>query len=274
MPNSVNAYLTGILYHFKKSYPQVQVNRMSSRVQDMMKGCQKSFSRPTKRANHMLPSDLQIAAKFFDCSFDNLLFNTILAIGFQGLHRLGELVEPDVQCLKDDRKLMKRWTLKIIGKAEYASYSLPCSKTDTELCGTTVIIPAKPDSTICPLQTLMQYVVIRDSAFPTNPFLLIRSNGYIPTRNWFMKRLHQVFGTERSGHSLRAGGATAYAQAGVRMEVIQRMGRWKSDAFETYIHNHPLLNLLASQKEAALHVRSLGSHLNSSYPKGKLISLD
>lgn len=120
----------------------------------------------------------------------------------------------------------------------------------------------------------MRYVVIRDSAFPVNPFLLLRSNGYIPTRSWFMKRLRQVFGTHRSGHSLRAGGATAYAQAGVRMETIQRMGRWKSDAFKSYIHGHPLLNHLAAQQEAPNRERAEhGSVPTSSYLPGTLIFL-
>lgn len=118
----------------------------------------------------------------------------------------------------------------------------------------------------------MKYVVIRDTAFITNPFLLLRSNGYIPSRSWFMKRLHQVFGNERSGHSLRSGGATAYAQGGVRSEVIQRMGRWKSDTFETYIHGHPLLNLLAAQQEVPkIGGIASGSKTSSNCHNGKLI---
>lgn len=269
-PSSVNSYLTGISYHFSHSYPEVHANRLSTKVRDTVKGCTKSFSKPTTRANAMLLSDLDIAADFFKVSFDDLLFNTVLAMGFNGLHRLGELVEPDSENLRDDRRLIKRWSLKIIGKEEYASYDLPCSKADSGFSGTTVIIPPRPGSPNCPLQTLMRYVVIRDSAFPVNPSLLLRSNGHIPTRVWFMKRLHQVFGSKRSGHSLRAGGATAYAQAGVRMETIQRMGRWKSDAFESYIHGHPLLNHLAAQQELPSQRQGNRSNTNSSYLKGTL----
>lgn len=231
-PSLVNAYLTGIPYHFTPSYPEVEVNRMSARVRDTVKGCQKSLSKPVKRANAMLLLDIDIAADFFKQSFDDLLFNAIMTMGFNGLHRLSELVEPDNKKLRDDRHLIKRWSFTILGKEEYTSYALPSSKTDTDFSGSTVIIPARPASKNCPLQTLMKYVVIRDCAFLMNPFLLLRSNGYIPTRSWFMKRLNQVFGSQRSGHSLRAGGATAYAQAGVRMETIQSMSRWKSDAFK------------------------------------------
>lgn len=155
-PKSVNAYLSGISYHFTHSYPDVRINRLSAKVRDTMKGCQKTFSKPTIRANAMELKDLDIAAEFFKNTFDDLLFNTILAMGFYGLHRLGELVETDREELKDDRRLIKRWSLRILGIEEYASYSLPCSKTDTAFAGTPVIIPAKPKLKNCPLQTLMR----------------------------------------------------------------------------------------------------------------------
>lgn len=270
-PSSVNGYLTGISHHFSSSYPQVLTNRMSIKVRNTVKGCQKSFSKSVKRANAMELSDLDVAASFFKLSFDDLLFNTIMAMGFNGLHRIGELVEPDKLSLKDDRKLIKRWSLKIDEENYYVTYDLPSSKTDTHFSGVPVMIPERPGIKNCPYRTIVKYAAIRDSAFPTNPFLLLRSNGYIPTRSWFMKRLQQVFGDTRSGHSLRAGGATAYARSGVRMEVIQRMGRWKSDAFESYIHGHPLLNLLAAQQNAPFAVKDLGvAKPSSSNLPGKL----
>lgn len=247
---------------------------MSIQVRDTVKGCRRSFSKPVKRANALLLPDIDIIASFFKNTYDDLLFNAIVAMGFNGLHRLGELVEPDRAELRDDRRLIKRWSFTILGNKEYASYALPCSKTDYDFSGTPVIIHHRPGSPTCPVQTLMRYVVVRDSAFIVNPFLLVRSNGYIPTRSWFMKRLQLVFGNERSGHSMRAGGATAYAQAGIRMETIQRMGRWKSDAFESYIRGHPLLNLLAAQQETPQLLRSgERSETHSSYLTGKLIFL-
>lgn len=223
-PSSANAYLSGILFHFSDSFPEVKAICLSAKVRNTVKGCFKSFSSPIRRANAMLLSDIELAASFFCKTYDDLLFNAIIAMGFNGLHRLGELVESDTLSLRDDRKLIKRWSFTVIGNESYAQYTLPFSKTDSYFGGTLVIIPPRPTAKTCPLQLLMKYVVVRDSAFVVNPFLLIRSNGYMPSRSWFMKRLKEVFGDERSGHSLRAGGTTAYAQSGVRMEVVQRMG--------------------------------------------------
>jgi integrase len=52
-------------------------------------------------------------------------------------------------------------------------------------------------------------------------------------------KLHQSgFPLNRlSSHSLRAGGAMALHQAGIQSYVIQKLGRWSSDTFMTYIQN-------------------------------------
>lgn len=266
-PNSAGSYLSGIVHHFAETFPEVREIRLSMKVKNTLKGCKKTFSKPVKRAEALTLSDIEAAAKFFDSTFDDLLFNTILALGFNGLHRLGELVEPDSVALRDDRKLIKRWSFDVAEDETYAQYTLPFSKTDTFFNGCEVVIPARKDSPYCPLKMVMKYIVIRDSAFITNPFLLLRSNGYIPTRSWFMKRLKLVFGDTRSGHSMRAGGATAYAKSGVRLETIQRMGRWKSSAFKTYIQGNPLLNLLAAQSQAPFpgHSQHRGSPTQATY---------
>jgi hypothetical protein len=48
-----------------------------------------------------------------------------------------------------------------------------------------------------------------------------------------------IYGEEKAkafrSHSLRHGGASAYAAAGVPLHVIKEFGRWKSEAFMVYI---------------------------------------
>ena len=39
-------------------------------------------------------------------------------------------------------------------------------------------------------------------------------------------------------HSLRIGGATHLSAGGATPEVLQREGRWASDAYKTYVRSH------------------------------------
>jgi hypothetical protein len=65
-----------------------------------------------------------------------------------------------------------------------------------------------------------------DQCFPAELWLKedIRS---IPT---FLQRFRQHFSGDVGGHSLRAGGATTLAEAGIPPHMIQAIGHWSSEA--------------------------------------------
>ena len=65
-----------------------------------------------------------------------------------------------------------------------------------------------------PFVLFHKYLVSRDSHFALFPQLWLRSNGSVPSRSWFLSRLHSVFPRSIGGHSMRAGGATSLAAAG------------------------------------------------------------
>ena len=67
------------------------------------------------------------------------------------------------------------------------------------------------------------------------PQLRLRADSSIPTRHCFLHRLLSFFPRTVGGHSLRAGGATSLAAAGVPPAQIQAIGRWQSDTFQRYI---------------------------------------
>ena len=84
-------------------------------------------------------------------------------------------------------------------------------------------------------------ITSRDMKFPLLSPLWLREDGSIPTLTWFKRRLHTFFDSAVGGHSMRAGGATFLAECGTPPHLIQAIGRWKSNAFETYIRKHPVL---------------------------------
>ena len=92
-----------------------------------------------------------------------------------------------------------------------------------------------------PFAVFRKYLRSCDSLFPLFPQLWLRSDGSVPSRSWFLSRLHVFFPHSIGGHSMRAGGITSLAAAGVPPSQIQAIGRWRSDTFECYIRCHPTL---------------------------------
>jgi hypothetical protein len=86
-----------------------------------------------------------------------------------------------------------------------------------------------------------KYLSLRDRLFPFRAELWLTSKGTIPTRSWFLRILHRHLSGNIGGQSLRAGGATALAEAGIPPHLIQAIGRWSSEAFNIYIRKHPVL---------------------------------
>jgi hypothetical protein len=94
---------------------------------------------------------------------------------------------------------------------------------------------------------MRRYVQERDTKFPHHPQLFLRSDGTVPARDFFMRRIRDALAGGVGGHSMRSGGATALAIAGIPDNRIQAMGRWSSDAYQQYIRKHPaLLQALAT----------------------------
>jgi hypothetical protein len=247
-PDTVNKYLTGIVHFLQHKFPFVVQARHSTEVKTSVRGCLKTRSLPTKRANAFTIRDVETSAYFFNSTFDDALFNVILAMGFAALHRLGELTVPDSVGLRNNRKTIRRSSVIFSICGTVLCYNLPYHKADPLFKGTPVAIADRPGDKTCPIRTILHYTHYRDKKFPYHPYFLLRENGSQPTRSWFMNRLEQIFGKERTGHSLRAGGATAFAQAGMEMETIQAIGRWSSEAFKAYIRTHPILNLNKTQR--------------------------
>jgi hypothetical protein len=108
------------------------------------------------------------------------------------------------------------------------------------LRGVRYFVPARTDA-LDPLHLLCSYLSSHDSLHHFHPLLWVHEDGSVPTCSWYISHLHQHFPFDIASHSLRSGGATAYALVGLSDDHIQALGHWSSDAFRIYIHKHPLL---------------------------------
>ncbi|KAF7773498.1 hypothetical protein Agabi119p4_5665 [Agaricus bisporus var. burnettii] len=247
-PSSVESYLTGIAHYLAPYYPKVYDWRTAQIVHQTLQGCKKLYNTPIHRKRALTLHDLSLITNHFDTSdsYDDRLFIAILLIGFYGLLRLGELVYPNDIRLDNPQKMIHRHTLTLI--ASSLQFQLPYHKADRYFEGNVVIIRRNSGITD-PIRAMAHYIVLRDHKFARYDDLWIREDGIRPRRKWFLDKLALFKLSDVAGHSLRSGGATLLAERGVRLDIIQALGRWSSDTFCSYIRVHPsLLHAAISQQ--------------------------
>ena len=110
--------------------------------------------------------------------------------------------------------------------------TIKCSKTD-QLRQGHVIYLGRTGQKVCPVQAIAAYLVVRGSQPRA---LFIERDGTPLTRRLFSKALKEIFDEL---HSFRIGAATTANQAGMSDINIKTLGRWKSNAYQSYIHTNP-----------------------------------
>ena len=150
-------------------------------------------------------------------SHDDLLFAALLATGFHALMHLGELVWPDSIQLQSYHKVILHHSF-ICDNDSY-HFTLPTPKTVKAGHGDEVLVRSFT-ATADPLPIMQCYVRSRNTLSYYSPELWLTSEALIPTCSWFMHCLWNACGPEFTGHSMRAGGATALALLGILPHVI------------------------------------------------------
>ncbi len=125
--------------------------------------------------------------------------------------------------------------------SETISFLIKQSKTDQIKTGHFVYI-FNLSSPIQPYQAVRKYLRLRISQAksPLEPLFLDHAGNPV-SRTWFRKQLKSVLlsagisTTNFSSHSFRIGAATSAAQKGLTKHQIQTLGRWSSEAFQSYI---------------------------------------
>ena len=239
-PRSVNTYLSGISQQLETHFPTVKEARNSTLVRRTVQGCLRMRGTATIHKRALTTDDLQLVIAHYSDStlHDDFLFVAMLVTGFFGLLRLGEMTFPNDLSLQNWKKVTRRNTV-ALQDALY-EFTLPGHKADRFFEGNRIIIPAHRFN-LHPLQLFSRYLTSRDSLHPVASPLWLTAVGAVPTRSFFIDRLHLFFERDVAGQSMRAGGATALAEHGVSPAIIQASGRWASEAFLVYIRKNPTL---------------------------------
>lgn len=166
---------------------------------------------------------------------DTVMLWAVCTTAFFGFFRLGELTVPSATAFDPSTHL----TLKDIAldKREDPSLvqiHLKVSKTDQERKGVSIFI-GKTGDAICPVAAITAYLAIRGHAH--GPLFQFKDN----SPDWFIQHIRTALSSLGydpaiyAGHSFRIGAATTVAECGIEDSTIKALGRWKSDAFQSYV---------------------------------------
>jgi hypothetical protein len=175
---------------------------------------------PTLRKHALSIKDINKVTNFYNntSSHNNKLFVAMLLTGFFGLLRLGELCFPDDSSLHNWKKVICHKTV-YISTSQY-EFLLPGHKADQFFEGNHIIISAEGYQQH-PLHHFHLYLESHDHLHPVTSALWLTEDGLVPTRSFFIKHLRLFFDSSIAGQSMRAGGATALAEHGVSLHIIQ-----------------------------------------------------
>jgi hypothetical protein len=210
-------------------------------VSKMLEGMKRTKSSKDSR----LPITLELLTKIIDklssicfSSYEALLFAPAFTFAFHGFLRVGEIVytKPgqahQIIGLKD---------VTVVKVDDLQSIKVRINHSKKEQIGKGVFIYINETRTkICPLEFFNKYIAERPSI---NGPLFCHFNGKPMSRYQLVSVLNkalEVLGIDASdynSHSFRIGAASLAAAQIISNEEIMKLGRWKSNAFKSYIRS-------------------------------------
>lgn len=201
-------------------------------------GIRRRLGTPQRRAAAVMPRELAMMTSVQPETAVGLRTRALLVIGFAGALRRSELVALDVS--------------DVAFTEDGVVITIRRSKTDQEGQGVTVGLPFGSSPLTCPARTLKAWLAVskldagalfRNFAPHCGP-MGERLDAADVAR--IVKRAAKAAGldpTNYSGHSLRAGLATAAARAGKSDRAIMAQGRWKTRTMvDRYVRDGRLLD--------------------------------
>lgn len=173
-------------------------------------------------------------------NYDSLLFAAIVVCLFFNIGRASEYVLPAHKKSQSVRKLPLLYGVR--STPSRTSLAIRSQKNDQYRRHDLVLNNKNAPSWA--RKILHEYYVARTSntyGLRQLPEFFVRKDGSIPTSNWLGDQLKLHIGSSSTIHGLRAGGTMYMALRGRSVHAIKMAGRWRSDAFMSYIQGYPAL---------------------------------
>ncbi|XP_061464864.1 integrase/recombinase xerD homolog [Rhineura floridana] len=208
------------------------------RVRKVLEGWSHSAPRPTDRRRPITPDVLLQILAMFRClcssQYESHLFAAVTLTMFYGAFRPSEVLVPSKRDVAYRALCFCVCTL----GADIVRVSLRVSKTDQNGHGSIVSLHTCQVPELCPVSAMRKFLSIRPAC---QRYLFIHADGTALTQFqfWAVVRRALLASGRDAGvyglHSLRIGAATAAALGDLSVSDIQAIGRWRSDAFKSYV---------------------------------------
>ncbi|XP_069591863.1 uncharacterized protein [Ranitomeya imitator] len=223
--------ISGVAFHFKlRGCPDSTKHFLIAQV---LKGWRRASARSDQRrpiSFTLLSNLVRVSGSVCDSTYEATLISAAFSLAFFGAMRVSEIL-PSSRCRAGGLQLED-----LLICDDGLRVRVCRSKTDQEGRGVWFPLFAIKGS-ICPLSLMRSYMQIRGNGLQ----LFIHENGSPLFACQFLAILRQALtflglpAAEFGTHSFRIGAATEASRAGLFESDIQRVGRWRSRCFISYI---------------------------------------
>ena len=241
---TIRTYLSSLrFFQIQTGFPDPSLSSFP-RLTYVMKGIRKLT--PEHQCKQRLPITMPLLLALHKVwsnppvSYDHVILWGACCVGFFGFLRAGEFT-----CAPSDitDPPLSSGDVSVDSRADpqLVTLHLRQSKTDPFGVGCFIYL-GRTNTNPCPVAAVLNYLSVRPS---TPGPLFVFASGSPLTRAGLVDHLREslrqagIDSSQYSGHSFRIGAATAAAAAGYSDSAIQSFGRWKSDAFVSYIRTAP-----------------------------------
>ena len=237
--STIHTYMAGVRhFHIISGYSNPLENK--PKLQLALKGCKR---RKPPRACTRLPITPYILREIkstLSKNFDDTMIWAAMCTGFFGFLRAGEFT---VDGVFDPSAHLSLQDFSVDSHTDPSVIRVTIKKSKTDQFGTgAYIFLARTNSDLCPVTALLNYLAARP---PTDGPMFVFEDGSYLSRNKLVQSLNRsliaagIDPQYYKGHSFRIGAATTAATMGVQDSLIQKLGRWTSDAFRLYVRTPP-----------------------------------
>jgi hypothetical protein len=220
-------------------------------VQLVLKGAKK-LAPTTSKHQPRLPVQFEHLEAIYDAmdfmnSYDAACW-AVACSAFWGLARLGEITVSSKKPIDPMRNVQRKALITWSDCAGVKSVTLRLPWTKTSQRGADLILTFEEENAwACPYRAIQQHLSTNQGLPDEAPFFAFRTaRGWEPmVKRVLMDRFRSIWMRQGlllpSGHSFCIGGTTYLLSRGTNPQVVQKLGRWSSDAFYLYWRNTQLI---------------------------------